>query len=67
MKTIQTLIRVQNFSYYVQCAYFKASNSVKANKDVILAGLVIMAVLVFVDLAAPSVFNNIIHDILTKK
>lgn len=53
---IRTLIKIHNASYWIQ----KSAN-------IILAGLIIWAVLIFVVLACPALVNNIIHDILAKR
>lgn len=56
MKTIQTLIKLHNASYFVQ-----------KNGNIILAGLIIWSVLIFVTMACPSLLTNILHDILTRR
>lgn len=55
-KGMKWSVRLHNATYHIQ-----------RNANVILAGIVILAVLVFVDLAAPALVNNIIHDILAKR
>lgn len=53
---IRTLIKLHNASYWMQ-----------KSVNLILAGIIIWAVLIFVTIAAPHVAANIIHDILTGK
>lgn len=55
-KGMKWSVRAHNATYHIQC-----------NANVIMAGIVILAVMVFVDLAAPALVNNIIHDILAKR
>lgn len=55
-KGMKWSVRVHNATYHIQ-----------RNGNTILAGIVILAVLVFVDIAAPALVNNIIHDILAKR
>jgi hypothetical protein len=55
MKTILTLVKLHNYTYY------------HGFKSLMIAGMVILSVITFVFIACPALGANILHDLLTRK